>query len=126
MFISLVFAFITSTSVTASERRRKARDERAAYNSQSQYSIGAEDDFQHHHAYPSAPVSNEPYNPSYFDPQDDPVARGGYHPHGGVGVYSSGPVGAYPTGTVPPPPQGAHMPLLHQAPPSYNEVVYRK
>jgi len=128
MFISLVFAFVTSTSVTASERRRKAQGERAGYNSQSQYSIGAEDDFQHH-AYPSAPVSNEPYNPEYYDHQGQEVAvalpRGGYH-HGGVGVYSAGPIGHYPTGTVPPPPHGAHMPLLHQAPPSYNEVVYRK
>jgi len=124
MFLSLVFAFVTSTSVTASERRRKAQDNRAAYNSQSQYSIGAEDDFQHH-AYPSAPVNNEPYNPDFYSQEMDiALPRGGYH-HGGVGVYGSGPIGQYPTGTVPPP-QGAHMPLLHQAPPSYNEVVYRK
>jgi len=125
MFISLVFAFVTSTSVTSAERRRKEQ-QRTGYNTQSQYSIGADDDFQHH-AYPSAPADNEPpYNPGYYDHQDVALAlpRGGYN-HGGVGVYSAGPIGQYPTG-VAAPPHGAHMPLLHQAPPSYNEVVYRK
>ena len=36
------------------------------------YSIGADDDFQHHSyptAYPSAPTDNEPYNPGYYDRQ---------------------------------------------------------
>lgn len=119
MLISLVFAFVTSTSVTSSERRRKAQQQRAR---DSQYSIGADDDFQHHSyptSYPSAPTDNEPYNPGYYDRQESSVAlpRTGYH--GGVGVYSAGPI----AGSAPP---AAHMPLLHQAPPSYNEVVYRK
>merc|ERR1719264_1320963 len=82
----------------------------------------ADDDFQHHAyptSYPSAPTDNEPYNPGYYDRQESSVAlpRTGYH--GGVGVYSAGPI----AGSAPP---AAHMPLLHQAPPSYNEVVYRK
>jgi len=117
MFLSLVSAFVVSTSVTKSERRRKAQAER-------EYSVGAEEDF-HHQAYPTAPVDNQPYNPGYYDHQDVAIAfpRAGYQT-GGVGVYSPGPIGGYPTGTVPPP--GAHMPLLHQAPPSYNEAVYRK
>ena len=36
------------------------------------YSIGADDDFQHHSypsTYPSAPTDNEPYNPGYYDRQ---------------------------------------------------------
>lgn len=129
MFVSLVFAFITSTSVTSSERRRKATEERGR---DSQYSVGAEDDFQHQSypaagypaAYPSAPTDNQPYNPGYYDRQEGGIAlpRSGYH--GGVGVYSASPIAQYPVGHAPPP--GAHMPLLHQAPPSYNEVVYRK
>lgn len=125
MLVSLVFAFVTSTSVSSSERRRK--EQRAGYNSQSQFSIGAEDDFQHH-AYPTAPMDTEPYNPGYYDRQEGHIAlpQGGQYHHGGVGVYSAGPSGQYPAGTGPPPHHGAHMPLLHQAPPSYNEVVYRK
>jgi hypothetical protein len=103
--------------VTSSERRRKAQQQRAR---DSQYSIGADDDFQHHSypsAYPSAPTDNEPYNPGYYDRQESNVAlpRSGYH--GGVGVYSAGPIGSAPP--------AAHMPLLHQAPPSYNEVVFK-
>lgn len=125
MFISLVFAFVVSSSVTSTERRRKAATDNG-HHSQSHYSIGADEDFQHHQSYPSAPSENLPYNPHY-DTTEMQVAipqGGGYH-SGGVGIYNSGPIGSYPTGTVPPP-SGAHMPLLHQAPPSYNEVVFRK
>jgi len=120
MFISLVFAFVVSSSISTSERRRKAASDQPPYRAHSQYSIGAEDDFQHHHAYPTAPSQQEnlPYNPHYEQEMFS------YHNQsGGSGVYT-GNIGNYPTGTVPPP--HSHVPLLHQAPPSYNEVVYRK
>jgi len=123
MFISLIFAFIVSSNVSSSERRRKANNNAPPYRAHSQYSIGAEDDFQHHSSYPSAPTQHEnhPYNP-HFEQEMMP-----YHHQqsGGSGIYSPGHIGNYPTGTVPPP--NAHVPLLHhQAPPSYHDVVNRK
>lgn len=128
MFVSLVFAFVVSSSVSSSERRRKATNDHAPpYRAHSQYSIGADDDFQHHHSYPTAPShsDNLPYNPHYEQEMVAALPTGYHHNHsGGAGIYSAGHIGNYPTGTVPPP--HAHVPLLHQAPPSYNEVVYRK
>jgi len=122
MFVSLVFAFIVSSSVSNSERRRKAVSNQALpYRAHSQFNIGADDDFQHHHSYTSAPMhaENLPYNPHY---EQEMLA---YHQHNqSGGSYGGGHIGNYPTGTVPPP--TSHMPLLHQAPPSYNEVVNRK
>jgi len=104
MLVSLVFAFIVSASVSSAERRRKAarRGEEPGFNSQ--YSIGASDDF-HHTSY----NDNPPYNPQYETEMP---------------FYGGGNVINYPTGTVPPP--TSHVPLLHQAPPSYNEAVLRR
>jgi len=104
MLLSLVFAFIVSASVSSAERRRKAarRGEDPGFNSQ--YSIGAEEDF-HHTSY----NDNPPYNPQYETEMP---------------YYGGGNVINYPTGTVPPP--TSHVPLLHQAPPSYNEAVLRR
>jgi len=104
MLVSLVFAFIVSASVSSAERRRKAarRGEEPGFNSQ--YSIGAADDF-HHTSY----NDNPPYNPQYETEMP---------------FYGGGNVINYPTGTVPPP--TSHVPLLHQAPPSYNEAVLRR
>jgi len=124
MFISLVFAFTVSASVSSAERRRKAavrQDPRA----EEQYSVGAEEEFSPHQASysqgygtsggPSAPLyptDNLPYNPGYGGMGDT------------VSPYYGGSLASYPTGTVPPP--HSHVPLLHQAPPSYNEVVSRR
>ena len=109
MFLSLVFAFIVSASNSSAERRRKeARDDIR----DSQYSIGADDDFSAHHTGygnmygASAPMNtysdnNPPYNPGYGEVEVSPY-------------YGSNMMN-YPTGTVPPP--NSHQPLLHQAPP---------
>jgi len=103
MLISLIFAFIVSASVSSAERRRKAaRHEEQGFNSQ--YSVGAEEDF-HHTSY----HDNPPFNPQYETEMP---------------FYGGGNVMNYPTGTVPPP--NSHIPLLHQAPPSYNEAVLRR
>lgn len=117
MFLSLVFAFIVSASNSSAERRRKEAHDHETRDSQ--YSVGADDDFsQHHSGYggyggygASAPMTtysdNPPYNPGYGEVEVSP--------------YYGGNIGHYPTGTVPPP--NSHQPLLHQAPPPYNEVV---
>lgn len=129
MFVSLVFAFVVSASVSSAERRRKEargrgdreRDGDTTYNSR--YSEGAEEDFSHHHAaYPATPMysDNPPYNPGYSDPSDYYGGYSGPETHAQMGGSISG----YPVGTVPPP--HSHVPLLHQAPPSYNEVVSRQ
>jgi len=113
MFLSLVFAFTVSASVSSAERRRKE-----AGRGDSQYSVGAEEDFSPHTNYPpAAPLytDNPPYNPGYSDPSDY---------YGGGANYGDSGVLSYPTGTVPPP--HSHVPLLHCAPPSYNEVVSRQ
>jgi len=122
MLISLVFAFVVSASVSSAERRRKeARRGQGDTTYTSRYSEGAEEDFSHHHAsYPPAtPMysENPPYNPGFSDPSD---YYGGYC---GPDTAHAQMVN-YPTGTVPPP--HSHVPLLHQAPPSYNEVVSRQ
>ena len=110
MFLSLVFAFIVSASNSSAERRRKEAHDDIR---DSQYSVGADDDFsQHHSGYgamyggASAPMTssyadNPPYNPGYGDVEVSP--------------YYGGNMMNYPTGTVPPP--NSHQPLLHQAPP---------
>lgn len=105
MLVSLLAAFIVSANISSAERRRKAarRGEEQGFNSQ--YSIGAEEDF-HHTSYSD---NNPPYNPQYETEMP---------------FYGGGNVGNYPTGTVPPP--NSHIPLLHQAPPSYNEAVSRR
>jgi len=114
MLVSLVFAFIVSSSNSSAVRRRKAtRSREPPYNSQ--YSIGADEDFSRHQSNypnPTAPAhysDNPPFNPGY-DTELSP--------------YYGGNMMDYPTGTVPPP--HSHVPLLHQAPPSYNDVVSRR
>ena len=110
---SLVFAFIVSASNSSAERRRKAAQSR-----DSQYSIGAEDDFSQHYG-ASAPMTsssgagysdNPPY--SSYNSENPP-----YNPGYDVSPYYGGGSNMinYPTGTVPPP--TSHQPLLHQAPP---------
>ena len=95
MLVSLLSAFVVSASVSSAERRRKAarRGEEPGFNSQ--YSIGASEDF-HHTSY----NDNPPYNPQYETEMT---------------FYGGGNMVNYPTGTVPPP--TSHVPLLHQAPP---------
>lgn len=120
MFLSLVFAFIVSASNSSAERRRKAAQSR-----DSQYSIGAEDDFSQHYGASAPMTSGAGYsdNPPYssYNSENPP-----YNPGYDVSPYYGGGSNMinYPTGTVPPP--TSHQPLLHQAPPSYNEVVSRR
>ena len=113
-----MFAFVVSSSVSSSERRRKATNDHAPpYRAHSQYSIGADDDFQNHHSYPTAPShsDNLPYNPHHEQEMVAACPTGYHHNHsGGAGIYCAGHIGSYPTGTVPPP--HAYVPLLHPAP----------
>lgn len=104
MLVTLLFAFIVAASVNRQERRKV---ETRPYHSHSQYSVGAEEDFQHQ-SYASAP-ENPPYNPQFE-------------------LSHHRDVGMYPVGTVPPPHHHHHQattPLLHDAPPSYNEIFIR-
>lgn len=101
MFVTLVCAFIVAASVNKQQRRKV---ETRPYHSHSQYSIGADEDFQHQ----SYTTENPPYNPQFE-----------MNHHRDVGLY--------PVGTVPPPHHHhlATTPLLHDAPPSYNEIFIR-
>ena len=115
---SLVFAFIVSASVSSAERRRKAvRSRDPPYNSQ--YSIGADEDFSHHHNH--YPPASAPMQPGGHYSDRDPPFNPGYG-DSEVSPYYGGTVMNYPTGTVPPP--HSHVPLLHQAPPRWVMKVF--
>jgi len=123
LLLSLIFAFI----VTSSFEQQRGRKLDTRYTDTSEYSIGADDDFHHEpgapppHAtaygggvqrpYGSPPAStayeNPPFNPDYqaFEVELSNYSR----------------VENYPVGTIPPPDHS--KPLLHKAPPSYQEAL---
>jgi len=110
MFVSLVFAFIVTSSFTQRTRRKEERP----YHSHSQYSIGAEDEFQTNYTAPAAPMGGGPATAPTYD-------NSPYNPQYEMQNYRN--VGNYPTGPAPPPGH-AHTPLLHQPPPPYNEAIH--
>jgi len=109
MLVSLVLAFLVVSSNKTNVNRTDVT-RRTPYHSRSQYSIGADDEFQHTrhggdtvpNCNPTAPYENEPYNPDYE-------------------LNNMRNIESYPVGPVPPP-QQEYNPLLHNPPPSYQEV----
>jgi len=106
MFISLVFAFVVSSQIgRASSRVKAARDAARAGGGAgySGYSSGCEEEFHH---YTAGEQNNAPYNPHYEQELRSRMETAGFN--------------------VPGAPPQAHVPLLHEAPPTYHEAVFRR
>lgn len=127
MFLSLVFAFLVTASFGARQRGLQSRQKNT---NNSQYSVGADDEFQHtqhNRSLPSAPYSPQAPYSMYGNPEDEGLNdymesthSPPYNPQ--YTATNQRGIGEYPVGTVRPP-QDPSAPLLHQPPPSYNEVV---
>jgi len=127
MFISLVGAFLVTASFGPRQRGLQGRQKNT---NNSQYSVGADDEFQHtqhNRSLPTAPYSSPAPYSMYGNPDDDGLNdymesthSPPYNPQ--YTATNQRAIGEYPVGTVRPP-QDPSAPLLHQPPPSYNEVV---